>query len=102
MDTIGALSCLALIWPILCSAQESLYTVADLLLPTEIFSGIEGPYPTAFSGNVSMGYSNSQVITAYTINCDDIVYCQSIAFLSSQWYFFTATTSSTTFDLLTE
>lgn len=98
MDTIIALSYLALTWSVLCSAQQSTSIVATLQLPDEIFSPT--PFPTTFSGWVSTSIGDSELVTAYTIPCDDQVFSLCRSFTGYGLYLeFTAITRSTTYDL---
>ena len=98
MDTINALSYLALLWPVLCSAQQSTSVVATLQLPDEIFDTTSPA--TAFSGYVTTSIGDSELLTAYAIPCEDeeFVLCQSINGYG-QYLEFTAATHSTTYDL---
>lgn len=92
METIGALSYIALLWSVLCSAQQSTSIVATLQIADQVWSS--APYPTTFEGHVSTSMKDSTIVTAYTIPCADFAYCTSDKYLE-----FTVTTRSTTHNL---
>ncbi|KAM0799929.1 hypothetical protein BDR22DRAFT_272058 [Usnea florida] len=92
MNTIGTLSYFALLWPVLCSAQQSTFTVATLQIADEIWDG--PPSSTILTGSVTTSIKNSAIVTAFTISCGDSQFCTNGEYLG-----FTVTTGSTTYNL---